>query len=132
MNSCQCGCGLIGNGKFRPGHDARLHGRVKRAAEGRLNWAELSESEAAAVKAHEGKALPGSFGIAKAAKASSAQSEEAIALERAARAARVFLANLPGGVWCPELEGVLADLVSRQAAAQAEPSPEQPSPEQAG
>ena len=119
MAQCTCGCGLEGSGRFRPGHDARLHGRIKRAKEERLNWAELSEAEAAAVKANLDKTLHGSFGMAKAAKPTTQQSAEAIAAERANRAARIFLANLPPATWTPDLDALLATLAERKAEVEA-------------
>jgi hypothetical protein len=60
---CGCGCGNPGAGRFRPGHDARLHGRYKRHTEGRMprsEWDALSPHEQAAVLEFGG-ALGGSF-----------------------------------------------------------------------
>lgn len=65
--ACGCGCGVLGAGRFRPGHDAKLHGRVRCLVLGRPLPSGLSAEETLAAQAafeeHEDGLLPlaGSF-----------------------------------------------------------------------
>jgi len=40
---CRCGCGekVTPGRRYRPGHDARFHGRIKKIKDGRLKLSEL-------------------------------------------------------------------------------------------
>lgn len=83
--ACECGCGLTGPGRFRPGHDARLHGRVKRARENRLEWGDLTPAEVEAVRLHQGDlSLYGSFAIAKSESKSTKDAHRVKVLEKKA------------------------------------------------
>lgn len=44
LGKCLCGCGDATSGsRFKPGHDARFHGRIRRITKGTLTMAELQK-----------------------------------------------------------------------------------------
>lgn len=117
---CGCGCGATGSGRFRPGHDARLHGRIKRHAEGRLpqaEWDAMSKNEQNAVlDGQHTERLGGSFARpsskpAPKTEAQKAADKAANRTTRAAKAASEALCELRQALRGLGLDGDVASVV---------------------
>lgn len=122
LRECGCGCGTPGTGRFRPGHDAKLHGRVRRIRLGMPLPSGLSDGEVEAAEAAAGEygdggiVLGGSFAAPPPARIPQTKEQRAIALakarverlDRELAEARVALAALLGESETARTEDLLA------------------------